>query len=107
MITSRPKPGRDSQDSCDSLGTNPVCVKGLLLAVFCARSVDPRGARGSGGRSVVVGFGSGLSEVPAFRDLPATLDSESSLVALPNPLSLAVEIGAKLSIDGVAAPAFQ
>jgi hypothetical protein len=35
--------------------------------------------------ALVLGFGSGLSEVSAFRDLPATLDSESSLVALPNP----------------------
>jgi hypothetical protein len=42
-------------------------------------------ARG-GGRRVVVGSGSDLSEVPVSGCKPAALDSESPLVVLPGPL---------------------
>jgi hypothetical protein len=45
--------------------------------------------------------------VPVFRDLPAALDSESPLIAFPGPFVSVGEVGAELSVDGVADLAFQ
>jgi hypothetical protein len=50
-----------------------------------ARGASTAWRAGFEGRSVGVGFGSDLSEVPVFRDLPAALDSESPLIAFPGP----------------------
>jgi hypothetical protein len=63
----------------------PVCVKELLGLAFARGALTPWRA-GFGGRSVGVGFGSDLSEVPVFRDLPAALDTESPLIVLPDPV---------------------
>jgi hypothetical protein len=61
--------------------------RGLLRLVF-ARGASTPWRAGFEGRSVGVGFGSDLSEVPVFRDLPAALDSESPLIVLPDPVLL-------------------
>jgi AbiJ N-terminal domain 4 len=87
--------------------SNPVCVKGLLLGAFCARSVDPvaRGVR------VVVAsvLGSGVA-VPKCRRSgicrPRWIQSRPWLPSRTR-CSLAVEVGAKLAVDGVADPSFQ
>ena len=67
----------------------------------------PRGARGSSGRSVRVGFGSDFSEVPVFRDLPAALDFRVAPDCPPGPRSLSAGVGAQSLVDGVADASFQ
>ena len=47
--------------------------RGLFVSVL-ARGASTPWRGGFEGRSVGVGFGSDLSEVPVFRDLPAALD---------------------------------
>jgi hypothetical protein len=70
-----------------------LCQEAMLEG--CSGACDRRPWRGGVfGRSVLFGFGSGCSEVPVFRVQPATLDSESSLVALPSPACSAVGVGA-------------
>ena len=94
---------RTSRRSHNSARANPVCVKGLFGSVFARVAGRPRGARGSSGRSVGVGFGSDFSEVPVFRDLPAALDFRVAPDCPPGPRSRsAAGVGAESLVDGVA-----
>jgi hypothetical protein len=56
------------------------CFRGLYGRVGLARD-----RVGFSVLTLWVGSGNGCSEVSAFRDLPAALDSESPLIAFPDP----------------------
>ncbi len=72
--------------SLDDAGSNPVCVKPRVFGGVRARWVRPSDMTGLSVLTLWFGSGNGFSEVPAFRDLPAALDSESPLIAFPDPL---------------------
>ena len=77
---------RAAMDAAFQRSHDPCLCQEVSWAGVCACSVDPWRA-GVCGRSVDVGFGSDRSEVPVFRDLPAaSLDSESPLFVLPDPV---------------------